>query len=212
MPTFASSAPRSTSALWLSLSKSEYGEVWDPSLVGSEKAESFRAHLASKGVIYSQGLQAVNCLEQVESEPTPHDLCPDGQCRRRYCLRVVRGSSSSPVSPRILFPCPQTSVTRCLPVPRSARYTPSPRCSATTGRSVASPWMGSSSMKTPTWLPAPCEGGVGGLGEWGGGGRGQNRLPFSAGCVPGSVLGARDISVNRSDRDLSHSKEGKTIR
>ncbi|KAH0500400.1 Beta-arrestin-2 [Microtus ochrogaster] len=42
-----------------------------------------------------------------------------------------------------------------LPVPHSARCTPSPCYSATTRRSVASPWTGSSSMKAPTWLPAP---------------------------------------------------------
>ncbi|XP_032177205.1 beta-arrestin-2 isoform X3 [Mustela erminea] len=56
----------------------------------------------------------------------------------------------------------KVSVTRCPPVPRSARCILSPRCSATTGRSGVWPWMGSSSTRTPTWLPAPCERGGGG--------------------------------------------------
>lgn len=60
-------------------------------------------------------------------------------------------------------------------------------------------------MKTPTWLLAPCEGGAGGLGD-----RGQASVQCSAGGVPGSVLGAREVSVNRSDKNLSHSKGGKT--
>lgn len=60
-------------------------------------------------------------------------------------------------------------------------------------------------MKTPTWLPAPCERGEGGGGQGTG-----DRLPLRAGLVPGSVLGARKVSVNRNDKNFSHSKGGKT--
>lgn len=64
-------------------------------------------------------------------------------------------------------------------------------------------------MKTPTWLPAPCEGGDRGLGGETGD-RAQASIPLKAGRMPGSVLDARKVSVNRNDKNFSRSKGGKT--
>lgn len=99
-------------------------------------------------------LLSPHCGPVKPSTPDPANIVPEcltlGVSMEQGQLQGV--GPWLPLLPPFFFP-----VTLWLPAQRSAKSTHLPPSWPITVRSVALPWMGNSSMRTQTWLPAPCE-------------------------------------------------------